>query len=97
MPVPEDLPEQVINMSAAMMEIGWLMPLVAVVEIAGGALFITKKYRALGAIIILPVMTGILLSHIIVAPSGLPMALVLLVILTWVMVENREKYQPMIK
>lgn len=97
MPVPEDLPEEVIKMSAAMMEIGWLMPLIAVAEIIGGALFVTKKYRALGAIIIFPVMVGILLTHFIVAPSGLPLALVLVAVLIWVMIENREKYLPMIK
>lgn len=97
MPVPEDLPENVIKMSTAMMEIGWLMPLIAVAEIAGGALFVTKKYRALGAIIIFPVMVGILLTHFIVAPSGLPLALVLLAVLIWVMIENRERYLPMIK
>lgn len=97
MPVPDDLPENLVNMSAAMMEIGWLMPLIAVAEITGGVLFITKKYRALGAIIIFPVMVGILLTHLIVAPSGLPQALVLGAVLVWVMIENRERYLPMIK
>jgi len=42
-------------------------------------------------------MTGILLTHIITAPSGLPMALVLMAIEIWVIFENREKYLPMIK
>lgn len=97
MPVPEDLPEQVVKMSTALMEVGWLMPLVAIAEMAGGVLFITKKYRALGAIIIFPVMAGIILTHILVAPSGLPIALVLLAILVWVIAENREKYRPMFK
>jgi len=97
MPVPVDLPENLVKMSAAMMEIGWLMPLIAVAEIAGGVLFITNKFRALGAIIIFPVMAGILLTHFTVAPSGLPLPLVLLVILIWGMIENREKYLPLIK
>lgn len=96
MPVPEDLPESVMTMFSAMMQIGWLMPLIATAEIIGGLLFIIPKYRALGAIIIFPVMTGIILAHITVAPSGLPMALALLTILVWVMIENREKYLPMI-
>jgi uncharacterized membrane protein YphA (DoxX/SURF4 family) len=97
MPVPNDLPENLMRVMKAFMEIGWLMPLVAVAEITGGILFITNKYRALGAIIIFPIMIGILLTHIIVAPSGLPMALVLLAIELWVIIENREKYLPMIK
>ena len=95
--MPDNIPENMMKMMGAFMQIGWLFHLVAVAEISGGILFMTNKYRALGAIIIFPVMTGILLIHIIVAPSGLPMALVLFAILVWVIIENREKYLPMIK
>lgn len=97
MPVPEDLPEKLIVMSTAMAEIGWLMPLVALAEILGGMLFILEKYRALGVIILSPVMLGILLTHITVAPSGLPLALVLLAILIWAMYENRAKYLSLVE
>ena len=97
MPMPKDMPENMMKVMTAFMEIGWLMPLIAVAEIAGGLLFITNKYRALGAIIIFPIIIGILLTHIIIAPSGLPLALVLLAIEIWVIIENREKYLPMIK
>ena len=97
MPMPKDLPENMMKVMAAFIEIGWLMPLIAVAEITGGLLFITNKYRALGAIIIFPVMVGILLTHIITAPSGLPLALVLMAINLWVIIENRDKYLPMIK
>ncbi len=96
-PVPKDLPENMIRAMTAIMEIGWLLPLIAVAEIVGGVLFITNKYRALGAIIIFPVMIGILLTHIIIAPSGLPLALVLFAVELWVIIENREKYLPMIR
>ena len=97
MPIPKDLPEGLIKVMKAFMEISWLMPLIAVAEIVGGLLFITNKYRALGAIIIFPVMIGIVLTHIIYAPSGLPLALVLFAINLWVIIENREKYLPMVK
>ena len=97
MPVPDDLPEELMNVMAAYMQIGWLMPLIAVAEILGGVLFIPNRFRALGALIIFPVMVGILLTHIISAPSGLPMALILFAIHLWVIIENREKYMPMIK
>ena len=96
MPVPADLPEKMQKMMAAFMEIGWLMPLVGFAEIIGGILFIIPKTRALGAIIIFPVMIGILLTNCLVAPSGLPIALVLLAINVWVIFENRQKYLPMI-
>ena len=97
MPTPKDLPENLIKVMTAFMQIGWLMPLIAIAEIVGGLLFMTNKYRALGAIIIFPVMIGILLTHLLIAPSGLPLALVLFAIELWVIIENREKYLPMIK
>jgi uncharacterized membrane protein YphA (DoxX/SURF4 family) len=97
MPMPEEMPENMMKLMNAFLEIGWLMPLVAIAEIAGGILFIIPKYRALGAIIIFPVMIGILLTHIFNAPSGLPLAVVLLAINIWVIIENRDKFIPMIR
>jgi putative oxidoreductase len=97
MPMPKDMPENMMKVMGAFMEIGWVFPLIAVAEITGGILFITNKFRALGAIILFPVLVGILLTHILIAPSGLPLAIVLLGIELWVIVENREKYLPMIK
>jgi len=96
-PVPADLPEKMVKVMAAMVEITWLMPLLASAEIAGGILFMIPKFRALGAIVIFPVMVGILLTHLFIEPSGLPIALVLLAINLWVIIDNREKYMPMIR
>jgi len=97
MPMPKDMPEKMMKVMGAFMEIGWLLPLIAIAEITGGVLFITNKFRALGAIILFPVLVGILLTHIFIEPSGLPLAIVLLLIEFWVIIENREKYLPMIK
>jgi putative oxidoreductase len=97
MPMPKDMPEKMMKVMGAFMEIGWLFPLIAVAEITGGVLFITNKLRALGAIILFPVLVGILLTHILIAPSGLPLAIVLWGIELWVIIENREKYLPMVK
>ena len=96
-PVPKDMPENMMKVMDAFMEIGWLMPLVAVAEIVGGILFITNKYRALGALIIFPINIGVLLTHIVNIPSGLLIAIILMAINIWVMIENREKYMPLIK
>jgi|TARA_R110002096_G_scaffold415202_1_gene616792 uncharacterized membrane protein YphA (DoxX/SURF4 family) len=97
MPVPEDMPESMMKVFEAFMTIGWLMPLVAVAEIVGGLFFAIPRFRALGAIVIFPIMVGIILTHIYQAPSGLPMVLVLLGINLWVIFENRDKYLALIK
>ncbi len=97
MPVPEDLPGDLIKDSMAMMEVSWLMPLVGLAEIVGGVLLIFPKTRALGALIVFPVMVGVLLTHITVAPGGLPMALIIWAILLWIIYESRHKYLGLLK
>jgi uncharacterized membrane protein YphA (DoxX/SURF4 family) len=97
MPMPDNMPEDVMKMFTGMMAITWLMPLVGAAEIVGGILYIIPKTRALGAIVLLPIMVGIVLTHLTVDPSGLPIALALFAINIWVIVENREKYLPMVR
>ncbi len=95
MPMPEMTPAQM-EVFGAFMKLTWLMPLVAVIEIAGGILFMIPKTRALGAIVILPVMTGILLHHLTLEPSGIPIAIVLMLINLWMIFDNWGKYKPMV-
>lgn len=96
MPVPKDMPPNAMAMFGAIMQIKWLMPLIGIAEIIGGILVIIPRFRALGAVIIFPVMVGILLT-VISLSSGLPMVLVLWAVLIWMLFENREKYFHMIR
>lgn len=92
MPVPKDLPEKVMKSGAAFAEIGWLMPLVGTFEIIGGLLIIIPKTRALGALIIVPILTGIFLANLNTMPSALPVTIVLVAIILWIIIDNRKKY-----
>ena len=96
MPIPKDMSEKMLKSFEAFMQIGWLMPLVGLAEIIGGVLFIIPKTRALGALIVLPITLGILLTNTVTDTSGLPIALPLFLINIWVIFENRHKYMPMI-
>ncbi len=97
MPAPKEMPEKMAKTMAAFLEIGWLLPLVGVIEVLGGVLLIIPRTRALGAIVILPVLTGILLANISMAPSGLPIVFALIAIVAWVIIDNWQKYLPMIQ
>jgi uncharacterized membrane protein YphA (DoxX/SURF4 family) len=97
MPMPKDMPDKMVKVGMAFAEIGWLMPLVGTFEVIGGLLLIIPKTRALGAVVLVPIVTGILLANISMAPSGLPIVLALIAVLLWVIIENRAKYQPMIQ
>ena len=97
MPIPKDMPEKMVKAGMAFMEIGWLMPLVGAIEILGGLLLIPKRTRALGAILLIPILTGILLANISMAPTGLPIVFILIAVISWVIIDNREKYLQIIK
>lgn len=96
MPMPKDLPEKMSKAFNAFSEIGWLMPLVGLAEIVGGLLIIIPRTRALGALIIFPIMVGIFLTNIVQDKSGLPITLIFGIILTWIMYENRQNYLSLI-
>jgi len=97
MPVPEGLPEALVRDNAAFAEIAWLMPLVGAAEIVGGLLLLSARTRALGALVVFPVMVGVLLTHVFVYPGGLPVALIAWAILGWILYEHRGKYLPMVR
>ena len=97
MPAPKDMPADLMKVMGAAMQIEWLMPLVGLAEVVGGLLFIPGKTRALGAVVLFPVMVGIVLTNAMYAPSGFAIVAPLLAIHLWVIIENREKYAPMIK
>jgi len=97
MPMPEQTPEQM-KVFEAFNQLHWLMPLVGAVEIIGGLLFIFPKTRALGAIVILPVMVGIVLHVFTIDKStmGISIAGVLFLINLLMIIDNKEKYKVLI-
>lgn len=94
-PLPQ-MPEAATKLMAVFVESGWIMALIALVEIIAGILIIIPKTRPLAAIMIFPVMIGIVLFHVFQDPKNVIMSLILLVINLWIIFENKEKYMPMI-
>jgi uncharacterized membrane protein YphA (DoxX/SURF4 family) len=96
MPQPEQMPEKLVKAMTAIIQIGWLMPLIGIAEIIGGILIIIPRTRALGALVIFPVMVGILLTNTVTDTMGLPIALIFAAILLWIIYQNRTKYMCLI-
>lgn len=97
MPTPDNLNPELVKDFEAINEISWLLPLIGTAEILGGALIIFPKTRALGALIVFPVMVGVLLTHLFVDPDQLVTAIVIWVILLWIIFDNRRKYLVILK
>lgn len=95
MPEPVLTAEQKLNFEA-FMRLKWLMPLVGSMEMLGGLLAIFPKTRALGAIIIFPIMVGIVLYNFTMDASGIPIASVFAILNLWLLFDNREKYKKLL-
>lgn len=93
MPMPKDMPEEAQKSFSAFMSVPWLLPLVGFAEVIGGLLVVYPKTRTLGALVLLPVLAGILAQNFTVAPAapGIGIALVLFLINIWILWDNREK------
>ncbi|MGK6351429.1 DoxX family membrane protein [Parapedobacter sp. DT-150] len=96
MPAPELTPEQM-TIFGAFGTIKWVLPFVAIIEILGGILIAIPRYRALGAIVILPVMLGIVVHHATHDPATIGIALVMLAINLWAIADNWSKYKHLVK
>ena len=95
MPMPE-MAEAAGTLMGAFAASVYMFPLVTVVELLAGGLIITKKYNALGAVLMMPVTVNIFLIHTVLDPAGFVMGLILLLINTWILIENKEKFSGLI-
>lgn len=96
MPMPE-MSEEMMQIMGGFMIIEWIFPLVALVEIVGGIFIAIPKTRALGAIIILPVMVGIVVHHAVHDVATIGISLVLFGINIWAIATNWHKFSPLFK
>lgn len=89
------IPEMTESAEALMVALGasiYVLPLVAIVELLAGGLIITKKYNALGAVLMMPVTINIFLIHTFLNPTGIILSIMLLLINLWILIENKSKF-----
>ncbi len=67
----------------AMMETGYAWPLLKLTEIAAGLLLLSGRFVPLALLLLAPIVVNITLFHIFLAPSGLPLGIVVLVLMLY--------------
>ena len=71
--------------------------LVAVLQIAGGAILLLGRFVPLGLTLLSPVIVNILLFHIFLQPAGLPLAVVVGVFALFLLWAHRQAFSGLIK
>lgn len=76
-PVPPDLPERLVTFNTGLMASGCFMTLLKVTETVCRVLLLSGFFAPLALVVLAPVVVNIFLVHAFLAPSGLPLAIVL--------------------
>jgi len=74
---------------------GYLLTTVKIFELLCGAAFILGRFVPLAAVVIFPIILNILMFHIFLEPSGLPIAILLMIGDLFLAYYYREKYKPL--
>lgn len=92
MPAPS---EKMMAVMGGLFAAGYLMPLVKVLEIVGGAFLLSNRYVPLALALLAPIMVNILGLHLFAEPSALPMGLTMTILMGILFADNRRSFQPL--
>ena len=90
------MPQAAGAFAGAMFATGYLFVLLKVVEVTAGLLLIVGRYAPLALALLAPVVVNIILFHAFLAPSGMPLALVVLALELYLAWSYRKAYRPML-
>jgi len=97
MPVPETLPQNVLDYLTALADSGFMMPLIGATQLVAGALLVVNRFVPLALAFLAPFLVNSIAFHVTLEPTGLPMALIFVAIeiyLAWV---YRDAFRPMLR
>jgi uncharacterized membrane protein YphA (DoxX/SURF4 family) len=95
-PPPDAMPEASMAFAGAMMKTGYLFQLVKGTEVLVGVLLLLNRFVPLALALIAPVVVNILAFHAFLAPSGVAMPIVILLIELYLAWSYRAVYRPML-
>lgn len=93
---PPELTEQAGAFFGALASTGYMITLVALVEIATGALLLARKFSALALVLLAPLSVNIVLFHLVLDPAGGVPAYVLAGLNLYLLFEYLPKYKAML-
>lgn len=94
-PPPESMPPALADFFALFVKSGYLLPLVKGTEVVAGAFLLANRFVPLALVVLAPVIVNIVLVHLVLAPSGLGIAVLVLALelsLAWA---HRRAFAPL--
>ena len=95
-PMPPQKPSLATDFSKALMESHY-MYVVGFLQVAGGLLILIGRYVPLGLTLLGPVIVNILLFHLFLEPSGLPMAIIVAALALFLLWRYRASFAGLVQ
>ena len=96
MPMPE-MNSEASALMGAFVNSGYIMMIVAIIEIGTGILFLINKYTALASILLFPIMLNAFLFHLFMDIGGIGASALLLAFNIFMLFANKVKFSEMLK
>ncbi len=90
-----DMPEGAIAFFGALAKTGYMLPILFAAQIVGGALLLAGMVP-LALVVLAPIVVNIVAFHVFLAPSGLPLAIVVAAASLFLAYAYRESYKPLL-
>jgi uncharacterized membrane protein YphA (DoxX/SURF4 family) len=96
-PPPKEMPpEKAMAFAMALMNTGYMMPLIKGVETLCGLLLLVNRFVPLALVLLAPVIVNIVAFHLFLAPSGAAMVIVILGLELYLAWAYRAAYRPLL-
>jgi hypothetical protein len=89
------MPEKALQFSTALMESGYMMPLIGATLLVSGLLLVINRFVPLALVLLAPFFVNSLLFHIFLERSGLPMAAIFTALELYLAWAYRAAYRPL--
>ena len=96
MPIPS-MPELAGEFMGALVKSGYIMVIVAIVEIVSGILLLVNKYQPLVLVVLFPVLLNAFLFHLFLDLGGIGGAAFAIAMNIFLFVANKESYKELFK
>ncbi len=96
-PPSTPLPEGAMAFVGALVQAGYMMPLIGLTHLTVGVLLLVNRFVPLALALFAPFIVHSIAFHVFLERSGLPMAIVFLALELYLVWAYREAYRPMLK
>jgi putative oxidoreductase len=81
----------------ALKESGFIWPLMKVIDLVAGVMLLLNRAPAAALLLLLPIITVIILFHLVLNPGGVPIAIILAILTAMLLFGYRDRYAPLLR